>query len=113
MLFWCLMFLCPSRLCMFSVTQFFQPVDRVQGSDSETRVYPNTDLCLLLMFHTGYSNLAGVNKDGECTTCEIQTFIMTMTWNTAIKCGQGLEQKGNLHTWWVGLEQGVADVDLQ
>ena len=28
---WRLMFLYPSRLCTFSVTQFFQPVDRVQG----------------------------------------------------------------------------------
>lgn len=29
--FWCFMFLYPSRLCTFSVTQLFQPVDRVQG----------------------------------------------------------------------------------
>ena len=31
---WRLMFLYPSRLCTFSVTQFFQPVDRVQGIGS-------------------------------------------------------------------------------
>ena len=66
----------------------------MQVSDSETSVYPNTDLCLLLMFHTGYSNLAGVNKDAECTTCEIQTFNMTN-----LRCMQS-----NVDNDWNGME---------
>ena len=63
------------------------------------------------MFHTGYSNLAGVNEDGERTTCEIhvQTFM------TNLRCMQlnvDNDWNGNLHTWGIGLEQGIADVDL-
>ena len=62
------------------------------------------------MFHTGYSNLAGVNDDGERTTCEIQTFM------TNLRCMQSKvdnDWNGNLCTWGIGLEQGITDVDLQ
>ena len=50
-----------------------------EGSDLRVESTPIlTDLCLLIMFYTGCSNLAGVNKNTKCTTCKIRTFKITI-----------------------------------